>query len=170
MGFGNICCTFNFKYCCCIDFGQELLNLWEKILTVEDDLQQWAIFEGFQRQFLRSYRFAIRCDLFNNCSEILHRIHKHKGNGLTLSSLLRDLLTRIYTKKLGQNYRENKEDYQEISSISYAEILRLFGLIIAFDTNPDFMKLLLHSNYLSSLPEGSFGLQLRTVGSFVVFK
>lgn len=168
MGFGNISyCAF--KYCSCIDFGQDFLNLWLRILTVEDDLQQWAIFEGLKRH-LRSYRSVIRCDLFNNYSEILHRIHKHKGNGLTLSFLLRDLLTVIYTTNFGKVIGDNMKDYQEIPFICCAEIRRLFGIIIAFDTNLDLMKLLLHFNFLSSLPEENFSLQFLTSGSFTEFK
>lgn len=141
------------RKCYCINFAQDLLNLWEEILTIEGDLEQWVAFEYFKKQFLRKYRSKNRADLqeCNICSELLHRIRKFKDQGLALSTLLLELMTVIYSRYSGKVYLPSlMDDIQEIPFMRSGEAFRA---VFALRQNTDFMKLLLHSGCLSSLPE-----------------
>lgn len=100
------------------------------------------------------------------CSSLLDAIEKFKGEGLTISTLLVDLMSVIYFKHSGKIVSHVIEDFQETYFLRDRETIRALA---AFRTKSDFMNILLKFGYISSLREKSHQLKCETYRIFAHF-
>lgn len=152
--------------CNCVTFVQDMLSLCKELLAIEDVSHQCMEFQRFKRQFLRDYKFIIKDETFKMCSSLLDGIEKLVNDGLTLPTLLVDLMSVIYFDYGGKIMSLLVKEIHETHFFRDLETVRALS---AFRTKSDFMNVLLEYNYISSLGEESYNLKSETYRIFVHF-
>lgn len=154
--------------CRCNDFGEDLMNLSNDILLLskEDVNQQWEKFKEYlikyRRKFEASTEFGVwwkPCSL-KIVSMILDRLEQLRCCGMPLSYLLLNLITAInsYIGDFNINLRCHFMNSIVINFSSPCEI----QVLCALRGKPNFMELLVHFGFVSSLSDESSHLQKAT--------
>ena len=150
--------------CNCKNFVQDLIRWSNDLLIIEDARTQRTVFEQFLQEYLKNNVPTLLpnddsdekkpCSL-KICSILLQKSEECKRFGMTVSSLLLNLITSIHLKKCSNlccclllNLEEGV-CFRKYNNENEARI------ISAFHKKPDYMKLLVKFGLVTSLPERS---------------